>query len=188
MVRRVLVSFVLVLLFSAVSHALDFSADMIYTAKGTKTEGKMFFTKDKIRMDMSTPEKVSTITREDKKVVWSILHKQKMYMETPIQHSTQKPMVDEKVDGELSRKEVGKETIDGHSCTKYMVTYKSGGKEQQIYQWMASDIIFPVKTSAVDGSWSQEYKNIKTGSQPADIFEVPAGFNKMEIPAGMNMK
>jgi hypothetical protein len=51
------------------------------------------------------------------------------------------------------------------------------------YQWMATDINFPVKTAAVDGSWSMEYKDIKLGSQPDSLFELPAGYQKMSIPS-----
>ncbi|QWR78179.1 DUF4412 domain-containing protein [Candidatus Magnetomonas plexicatena] len=191
MLKRVLVSLMFILSFAAVSYAMDFSADVIFTGKGEKTESKMFFTKDKVRMDMSTPEKMSSISRMDKKVSWIIFHDKKIYMESPMQDAAQnpmtggkarKPMVDEKMDGEMSRKEVGTETIDGHSCTKYLITSKSGKKQEEIYQWMAKDIMFPVKTAAVDGSWTQEYKNIKTGSPSADTFEVPSGYTKMQMP------
>ena len=40
----------------------------------------------------------------------------------------------------------------------------------------------PVKTAAVDGSWSQELKNIKMGSQSDSLFELPAGYQKMQMP------
>jgi hypothetical protein len=48
---------------------------------------------------------------------------------------------------------------------------------------MATDIKFPVKMAAVDGSWTMEYKNIKLGSQPASLFELPPGYNKMAVPS-----
>ena len=37
----------------------------------------------------------------------------------------------------------------------------------------------PVKTAALDNSWEMEFKNIRTGSQPESLFEVPAGYKKL---------
>jgi hypothetical protein len=91
-------------------------------------------------------------------------------------------MVEEKVKGEVSRKKIGSETVNGHPTTKYEVTAKTDDKVTQIHQWWATDIHFPVKTAAVDGSWSMEYRDIKIGSQPDSLFEVPAGYKKMSIP------
>ena len=142
-------------------------------------------------MDMKAQqEDMIVITRMDKKVVWNLMPALMMYMEMPFDLRN-KPMVTEKFDGEIERKEVGSETIDGHPAKKYLITYKSGNKTDQVYQWMATDINFPVKTAAVDGSWIQEFRNIKTGSQPVSLFEIPAGYQKMEIPGmpgGMKYK
>ena len=55
----------------------------------------------------------------------------------------------------------------------------------KVYQWWATDINFPIKTEDVDGQWKQEYKNIKMGKQDDSLFEIPAGYKKFEMPAGM---
>ena len=110
---------------------------------------------------------------------------QKMYMEIPFNLKNQ-PLVEEKLQGEIERKQVGTETVNGHPTKKYLITYKSVKKTDQLYQWWATDINFPVKSSAVDGSWTQEYRNIKMGSQPNSLFEVPSGYNKFDMPGGMN--
>jgi hypothetical protein len=47
---------------------------------------------------------------------------------------------------------------------------------------MATDINFPIKMAAIDGSWSIEYKNIKTLAAD-NLFDLPAGYKKMSIPA-----
>ena len=125
------------------------------------------------------------ITRMDKKVIWNIMPAQKMYMEIPFNLKNQ-PLVEEKLQGEIERKQVGTETVNGHPTKKYLITYKSVKKTDQLYQWWATDINFPVKSSAVDGSWTQEYRNIKMGSQPNSLFEVPSGYNKFDMPGGMN--
>mgnify|MGYP001594689202 CR=1 FL=1 len=86
---------------------------------------------------------------------------------------------------------MGSETIDGHPSTKYEVTAKVDDKTMTTYQWLATDINFPVKTAAVDGSWTVEYKDIMLGSQPDSLFELPAGYQKMSMPTmppGMGKK
>lgn len=176
--------------FAAAASALEFSADTVMTTKGQKMSGKIFSKNDKFRMEMSSPQKMISISRMDKKVAYSIMPDQKMYMEIPLDPASM-PKTEEKVQGEVERKLLGSETVDGHPTKKYLVTYKSGKQTSQMHQWMATDINFPVKTSAVDNEWVQEFKNIKTGSQPDSLFEVPAGYKKMQIPAmpgGMKLR
>lgn len=189
MLKKFFLVLLLTISFSGVASAIEFSADTVTTTKdGHKMAGKMYFKADKFRMDMKTNEDVTMITRIDKKVVWNVMTKQKMYMEMPIDLKN-KPKVEEKYPGEIERKEVGRETIDGHPTTKYLITYKLDDKKNQVYQWLATDIKFPVKSAAVDGSWMQEFKNIKMGSQPDSLFEVPSGYKKMQMPqmpGGMN--
>jgi hypothetical protein len=61
----------------------------------------------------------------------------------------------------------------------------SDNKEKTaVYQWFLDENEFPVKTAAIDNSWSHEYKNIKQGKQPEELFEVPAGYKKFSMPAG----
>jgi len=184
--KKILFLLLTVCLFAGTALATEFSADTVMTHReGMKMTGKMYFKADKFRMDMKSPQEMSMITRIDKNLMWNIMHAQKMYMEMPMDLRN-RPMVEEKFDGEIERTEVGSETIDGHPTKKYLITYKSGNKTDQLYQWWATDINFPVKSSAVDGSWTQEYRNIKMGSQPNSLFEVPSGYNKFDMPGGMN--
>lgn len=178
----------LVFLFAGNVFAIEFSADTVMTSREGKTAGKIYFKKDKSRMEVKAQEEMIMITRIDKKVAWNIMPEQRMYMEIPLTTMKNKPMVEEKVEGEIERKHVGNETIDGHPTKKYLITYTSGGRKEQVYQWWATDVNFPVKTASVDGSWTQEFKNIKIGSQPDSLFEIPAGYQKFQMPGGMNFR
>jgi hypothetical protein len=51
-----------------------------------------------------------------------------------------------------------------------------------LHQWWATDINFPVKTAADDGSWVMEYRDINIGSQPDSLFDIPSGYQKLSIP------
>jgi len=194
MFKKILTIVSFLLFLSGMAYGFEFSADTISTFKGEqKIQGKMYFKPDKFRMDMKTHGDMTMITRIDKKVVWNVMPAQKMYMEMPFDLKN-KPKVDEKFEGEIERKLVGNETIDGHPTKKYLITYKVANKTEQVYQWWATDINFPVKTAAVDGTWTQEFRNVKMASQPDSLFEVPAGYQKMQMPqmpmmpGGMNFK
>lgn len=164
----------------ASTYAMEFSADMITTTGGKSYSGKIYMKGDKIRTD--TPGQSSySIVRQDKNVVWLVTPENKSYFEMPYDPS-QQPIAGEKVKGEVSRKLVGKETIDGHPAEKYLVVSKSAGKTAEHYQWIAKDLDLPIKTAAVDGSYSMEYRNIKK-SVSDNMFEIPSGYQKMTIPA-----
>jgi hypothetical protein len=186
--KKILFLFLTVCLFAGTALATEFSADTVMTHReGMKMTGKMYFKADKFRMDMKSPQAMTTITRVDKNLMWNIMHDQKMYMEMPMDLRN-KPMVEEQFDGEIERTEVGSETIDGHPTKKYLITVKTDDTVQKVYQWWATDIHFPVKTAAFDGSWTQEFKNVSLEKQPDSLFEVPSGYRKFQMPGGIDMR
>lgn len=187
MLKKFLVLLSLSMFFAVNAFAVEFAADTITTTKQGKMNGKMYFKENKSRMEMQGKEEMIMIARLDKKVAWNIMPKQKMYMEMPLDMKD-RPKVEEKVEGEIDRKLLGNETIDGHPAKKYLITYQSGKNKEQMHQWWATDISFPVKSAAVDGSWVQEFRNIKMGRLADSLFELPAGYKKFQMPAGMNTK
>jgi len=166
--------------------AADFSADIVNTAGGRTTQGKIYMAGNKIRME--TAEGV-TITRMDKKVVWILMPGERMYMEQAFDQS-KAPQTSESVTGEVERKKVGQETIEGKKADKYEIVYMADNKKETMYQWVLPEIKMPVKM-VVPGKngWSMEYKNLKMGKQPDSLFEVPAGYEKfaMQMPSMKNM-
>jgi hypothetical protein len=159
---------------ATIALAEDFSADMISTTKSGIFKGKMFISKDKTRME--TPESIS-ISRMDRKLVWILMPKEKKYMEQSFDPG-KAVATSEKVNGEIERKLIGQEKIDGKMTNKYQVVYTQNKKKVTILQWIAAGLQMPVKTAAVDNSWTMEYKNIKRAKQPDSLFEVPADYQK----------
>ncbi len=182
MCKRFIFLFTLLVVFLCItvsSYALEYSADTIFTANGQKTYGKMYAKVDRFRMEIIKPQSMITITRMDKKIVWSIIPSEKMYIEMSFDPKTAPKT---KISGEIDRKLVGSEKIDGHPTKKYLITYKEGGWTEKIYQWWATDINFPIKSADLNNKWVQEYKNVKIGHQPNKLFEIPAGYSKMQMP------
>ncbi|MBC8199398.1 MAG: DUF4412 domain-containing protein [Desulfobacterales bacterium] len=165
-----------IFLFGGIAIAQDFSADMVSTTKAGVVTGKIFVAKEKTRME--TPQ-TTIITRIDKNIVWILMSAQRMYMEQPLKPENVVATTD-KMSGEIERKLVGKETVDGKTTNKYRIVYVVADKEETIFQWIAASGL-PIKSAAVDGSWTVEYKNLKTGKQPDTLFEIPAGYQKFSF-------
>ena len=163
------------------AFALDITADMITKEGKITRNGKLYLKDNKCRAEKgSTP--IYTIVRGDKGLLWQVNGAENTYVEAKLTPAL-KPWIEEKIFGEVSRKEIGAETIDGHPTKKYEVTVKQGNKSDTYYQWFATDIRFPVKIANVNGKWSVEYKNIKNGA-PDNVFNLPAGatLDTMSVP------
>lgn len=163
---------------AAESPAADFSAEMVMTASGQTMQGKLYAAEGKSRMEM--PQSV-VITRYDRNVSWVIMPGQGMYMEQPIDvKSTAK--TSRELPGETERVSLGTEQVGGQAAEKFKVTYMEGGRQESLYQWVAGDSPVPVKFESVDGTWSMEYRNINLEPQDDSLFEVPAGYQKFDMP------
>ena len=77
MLKKFIAIAVFMLFISGTASALELSADFVTSHGGFSSSGKMYITPEKIRMDISSPQDMSTITRMDKKVVWNVMHDQK---------------------------------------------------------------------------------------------------------------
>jgi hypothetical protein len=160
------------------------------TSNGESITGKYYFKKDKTRNEITRDgEKFITITRMDKKIIWNLMPEQSMYMELPYDiNRVMNEVPKDKHPGEIERKSLGNDKIDGKSCTKYLVTIKENGKTTKFFQWITTDNQFPIKTEFENGEFTQEYRNVKFGPQPNALFEIPKGFSKLGIPNFNNQK
>src|SRR4030066_426058 len=109
-------------------------------------------------------DKMLTITRHDKKVAWTLMPTEKMYMETNIAKTKSK---DDLSGYKIEQTVVGPETVNGVSTTK-------------------ENIVVKMDAIAIDKKQKHRFKseltNLKVGKQDPKLFEVPAGYEKMSIP------
>jgi hypothetical protein len=181
---RFLLVIMAIFLMASAAQAAEFSAEIVFTSKAAGVmKQKLFVGNEKSRMETSG---AVTISRLDKKVVWMLMPSEKMYMEHSLD-TANIPATSEKFPGEIERTLMGKEPIDGRMTEKYRIVYTAAGTKTTIYLWLDPALDVPIKTEAEDGSWKMEYKNIKTGAQPASLFEIPAGYTKMEMPSMKDM-
>ena len=69
---------------------------------------------------------------------------------------------------------IGSDTLNGRSTVKYEGVSKKGEK---MHVWVDTKLHVVVKTD--EGGF--ELRNIQEGSQPASLFEIPAGYTKFDM-------
>lgn len=160
--------------------ALEFSADQITKANGKTHVSNIFYRDDRWRLEHQDIGPVNvTIVRKDKQVMWMLISRLKHYKEVPYDPA-QAPQVQEMLVGEISRDPIGKETLDGHPTTLYEVRVQEGGRADVYYQWIATDIHFPLKLMKKDGTWSVEYRRVRLGRLSDFLFQLPVNFQPLE--------
>jgi hypothetical protein len=164
----------------------NFSADMETTsAKGSFTS-KVFFKDGKMRVERTQPRESVNIRRPDKKVVWILNVDRKTYMEIPLNMSKediQSKLRDPNI--KTDKEFIANEVVDKHPAKKYHLTItKNGKKENSGYIWEATDLSnFVVKYQSEDKKTTIIWKDIKKGGVADSLFELPAGYKKIDMPA-----
>jgi len=200
-VIRGVVILVLALAGAAVLAQEDFSADIVNTKdNGDQNRVKIYVTKDKWRIEGLGQGQMgggAVITNLATRMSDVLIPDRKMYMEFP---QGQGPVgqrlwsmykardIDDACSDWLklpynqggSCKKLGSETVNGRSTIKYVGTNSKG---ESGTMWLDKKIAFPIKWEGQKGGG--ELQNIKEGSQPASLFEIPAGYQKFQLPAGM---
>lgn len=134
------------------------------------------------QMGMST---IITISRPDKKAAYLVYPGLEAYVENPMTSAETGSIADFKVE----TSELGKETVDGHPCTKNktVVTDKGGAKHESTV-WNATDLKnFPVKIVTNEGanSATMSFKNVAFGKPDSKQFDPPADYAKYDDASTM---
>lgn len=126
-------------------------------------------------------DKMVTISRPDKKVIYLIYPTLKAYAEQPFDDpDALRPESDFKA--EVT--ELGKETVEGHPCTKnkVVVTDKEDRKHE-FTVWNATDLKkFPIKVELVErrNTIVMLFRDVKLARPDAGLFEPPTDYKKYD--------
>jgi hypothetical protein len=198
---RVSSALALILASTFVLAQAEFSAEIIDLQKaGAPSQAKLYFTKDKLRIE---PQNSNTrggggvvIMNFATQTTTILMAQQHMYMEMPAQMQSQRMSYAaaffqtgdvENACGDwqkVSRNQggschkVGSESVNGRNTVKYEATNAKGETGNF---WLDPKLRFPVKWNGKNSDG--ELRNIHEGAQPASLFEIPAGFTKMDIGA-----
>ena len=164
----------------------NFSADMETTsAKGSFTS-EVSFKDGRMRVEHTKPRKFINIRRPDKKVVWILNVDRKTYMEIPLDMSKEDIQSELRNPNIKTKKEfIANEVVDKHPAKKYHLTIiRNGKREKSGYIWEATDLNnFVVEYQSEDKKTMIIWKNIKSGDVSDSLFELPAGYKKVDMPA-----
>lgn len=169
-----------------------FSADMQFSSgkSGREVSGKIYITPEHMRMDMQTQGSgVIVITNFSTKIVDTLMPQQHMYMEfngndmqgkRPGMAPNLKPFRDPSnpcaYEEGASCKDLGSEQMNGRSCEHWQITDKNG-KVSNV--WIDHKLRFPIKVVSADST--VELSNIQEGAPSASLFQIPAGYQKMDM-------
>ncbi len=191
-------SFVALLMMAGSALAqTEFSADMVDTQKpDSPTTGRMYFAKDKVRFESAKKDPRgggAVIINLATQTTTVIMDQQHMYMEMPQQAASQRTAYNFFRTGDVEAacsdwaqqaqnkggtcRKVGSDSVNGRSTVKYETSNANG---ETGYLWIDPKLRFPVKWTGKNASW--ELRNIQEGSQPASLFEIPAGYKKFDMP------
>jgi hypothetical protein len=169
---------------------VEYSADSVIETAEVSMKGRVHYAPTRERREMVMGrggDKMITITRHDKKVAWTLMPAEKMYMETSIAKSK-----DDLSSYKIEQTVVGPDTVNGVSTTKSKIIM-TGPKGEKMggFMWTTKEnIVVKMDAIAIDKKQKHRYKteltNLKVGKQDPKLFEVPAGYEKMSIP-GMFM-
>ena len=182
---RVFVLCLMLLSLVSVAAAAGYSADVVTTGKSGVTHAKMWVSYSlwAQRMEMPAHPEMIMIVRLDKKLVWNINKESKMYMEIAMRPGMAANTIasGEKSPTEVERTYLLTETVEGHVADKYQITHQIGNDRTTFFLWLLKDNnMFPIKTQHKDSV--TVFKNLNFTEPPAEMFEVPPGYQKMALP------
>ena len=168
------------LLVALPAMALEFTADQITKIDGRTHKAIIYYRDQMWRIEHHSMGPVNvSIVRKDKQLVWLLLSRMKHFKTIPYDPE-QDLRVTEHLEGEVSRQEIGTEVREGHPTVLYEVTTRQGERVESYYQWMATDIHFPMKLAKKDGSCIVEYQHVKLRSVSDFMFTLPVNFQPLE--------
>jgi len=170
---------------TSIVSAAGYSADVVTTGKSGSSQSKMWVSYSlwAQRMEPAAQPGMILIVRMDKKLIWNIMTKEKMYMEIAMRPGMGDNTIasGEKAPSEVERTYLLTETVEGHVADKYRITHQMDNDKTVHYIWLLkSNNLFPIKTQYQDTI--TVFKNLVFEEPPASMFEVPAGYQKMSMP------
>jgi len=177
-------------------HAEEFSADIVTDMPTGSVNGKIYFKNNQLnRSDM-----MGMINIVKYPEVYQIFTgTKKFHVSNVTELEADDPMAGvtdfEAWARENDLKKTGAESIEGFACDIFEGTVdidEDSGETAPMKIWLSRKLQYPLKTETMMpepvGRVVSLVKNIKTGTQPAHLFEIPAGYTRadsMEQAMGM---
>ena len=161
----------------------SFSTDQVQVMGKRTTTSKVYSSEKAVRIEKEEKGKQSiTIVYLDRKAVWVLNPAQKTYIDMGGIGAAGAEMASSMEGAKVQRDPLGSEQVGAYHCDKFHVQTTYEGKVYNSVEWDAKELDgFPVKQADEKGSWSKEYQNVKLGPQDPSLFEIPAGYQKIDL-------
>jgi outer membrane lipoprotein-sorting protein len=166
--------------------AAEFTANMVLKDGGKTMPGKLYVKGDKMRHEFVDEQgQTVTIVRKDKKVVWVVMPRERIYTEMPLKRELPGQFL-QLPEYALQKRRVGTEMVSGYPTERYQVTVPGDafGPVIQTF-WICDKLGLPLKMECKEKKFSVEYKDIKEGPVADRLFEPPPGYRKIATPTGL---
>ena len=171
----------------------QFKGKMIFTTMNKERHFDVHSSDAGYRYDFDEDgQKGSVIVKSGSQEVILLMPQQKMAMkspaDSPISMSSDPLKSIEYYQDSGIMKEEGTETINGVECTKSSLYNEDNPTQKMFTIWISEEYKFPIKmVNHIDGTQDSgmEMQDLEPWIPDESIFEIPAGYNVMEMPAGM---
>ena len=165
------------------ARALEFVADRAVRSDGQTKKASVFYRDDRWRVEHFDAGPVNvTIVRKDIGLVWLLIPSIRQF-KTVAYHQDHDLLISERLEREIARTEIGTDSLDGHPTTVYEVTVASPeGKPSVYYQWMATDLGFPLRLVSKDRDWMIEYRHARLTEISDVFFRLPHAYQPVTGP------
>ena len=169
---------------------VEYSADSELETAELSMKGRVNYTPTRERREMVTDggDKMIMIMRPDKKLAWTLMPSEKMYMEMSLAQAATRDNTDP-LQYQIEQTVVGPDTVNGVKTTKSKIIM-TGPKGDKLggFMWMTKEnIMVKMDAIAIEKNQKMRFKteltNLKIGKQDAALFEIPDGYSKMGMPS-----
>lgn len=175
-------------LFEGVDPDVSYSAWRILETNDQRMKIREYHAPNKKRFEMNSQgHDMVMIIRMDKDESWMLIPETKVYMRTSVANINKMAGGDFEV---LEQSAVGKEEVNGYATTKYKGTFiDPQGRKASGYFWLTEKYGISIKTDIFRQTATgeehayTELTELKMGSQPQSLFDVPDSYRA--VPSGM---
>ncbi|MBN2461738.1 MAG: hypothetical protein JXB60_09025 [Candidatus Cloacimonetes bacterium] len=168
----------------------QFTGKMKFNSMGKTRSFTVHSSDEGYRYDFDeSGQKGALIVKNDSRDVIILMPQQRMAMKSPsenpmsISNDPLKSLEYYQASGLM--KEAGKESINGVMCNKSIMYNKDNPTQEMFTLWYSDQYKFPMKmVNHIDGTENSgmEMSEVKPWSPDPQIFEIPAGYNVMDVP------
>jgi hypothetical protein len=169
---------------------VEYSADTVMETAEVSMKGHVNYAPAGERRDMVTEggDKMIMIIRHDKKLAWTLMPSEKMYMEMNLDQANAQAK-DDASKYKIEQTVVGSESLNGVNTTKSKIIMTGPkGEKMAGFMWTTKDnIVVKMDAIAIDKKDKHRFKteltDLKIGKQDPALFEIPKGYTKMGMPS-----